>query len=255
VPGGVFITGASSGIGAALAAHYAATGATLGLVARRADALSALAGRLATTTTTYAVDVADHAAMRDAAADFIARHGVPGIVIANAGVSAGTLGAEPDDLPVLERILRTNVVGLAATLAPFVAPMRERGGGILAGIASVAGFRGVPGSGAYSGSKAAAIAWLESLRIELAGSGVAVVTVCPGFIDTPMTRVNRYRMPFLLAADEAARRIARAIEARRSFVVVPWQMALVGRAMRLLPNALFDAFAARAGRKPRGLPL
>ena len=255
MPGGVIITGASSGIGAALAAHYAATGATLGLVARRADALSALAGRLATTTTAYAVDVADHAAMRDAAADFIARHGVPGIVIANAGVSAGTLGAEPDDLPVLERILRTNVVGLAATLAPFVAPMRERGGGILAGIASVAGFRGVPGSGAYSGSKAAAIAWLESLRIELAGSGVAVVTVCPGFIDTPMTRVNRYRMPFLLAADEAARRIARAIEARRSFVVVPWQMALVGRAMRLLPNALFDAFAARAGRKPRGLPL
>ena len=255
MPGGVFITGASSGIGAALAAHYAATGATLGLVARRADTLSALAGRLATTTATYAADVADHAAMREAAADFIARYGVPGIVVANAGVSAGTLGSEPEDLPVLERMLRTNVVGLAATLAPFVAPMRERGGGILAGIASVAGFRGLPGAGAYSGSKAAAIAWLESLRVELAGSGVAVVTVCPGYIDTPMTRVNRYRMPFLLDADEGARRIARAMEARRSFVVIPWQMALAGRVWRALPNCLYDALAARGPRKPRNLPL
>ena len=193
--------------------------------------------------------------MRAAADDFVARHGVPDIVIANAGISVGTLGEATEDLPAVERVLRTNVLGLAATLAPFVAPMRERGSGILAGIASVAGFRGLPGAGAYSASKAAAINWLESLRVELAGSGVAVVTVCPGYIDTPMTRVNRYRMPFLLGADDAARRIARAIEARRSFVVVPWQMSLVGHAMRLLPNALYDALAARAGRKPRNLPL
>jgi short-subunit dehydrogenase len=255
MPGGVFITGASSGIGAALAAHYAGTGATLGLVARRADALAALAGRLATTTATYAADVADHAAMRAAASDFIARHGVPDIVVANAGVSVGTLGSEPEDLPAVERVLRTNVVGLAATLAPFVAPMRERGSGILAGIASVAGFRGLPGAGAYSASKAAAITWLESLRVELAGSGVAVVTVCPGYIDTSMTRVNRHRMPFLLGADDGARRIARAIEARRSFAVVPWQMSVVGRALRVLPNWLYDALASRGPRKPRNLPL
>jgi NAD(P)-dependent dehydrogenase (short-subunit alcohol dehydrogenase family) len=123
--------------------------------------------------------------------DFMARHGVPDVVIANAGVSAGTSGGEGEDLAVLERILRTNVVGLAASLQPFVAPMRARGAGILAGIASVAGFRGLPGAGAYSASKAAAIAWLESLRVELTGSGVAVVTLCPGYIDTPMTRVNR----------------------------------------------------------------
>ncbi len=255
MPGGVFITGASSGIGAALASHYARGGATLGLVARRADALAALAAGLETTTATYAADVADAPAMRAAADDFIARHGVPAIVIANAGVSAGTLGGEPGDLPAVERILRINVVGLAATLAPFVAPMHERRGGILAGIASVAGFRGLPGAGAYSASKAAAISWLESLRVELRGSGVAVVTVCPGYIDTPMTRVNSYRMPFLLPADEAARRIARVIESRRSFAVVPWQMALAGRVLRVLPNALFDALAARGGRKPRGLPL
>jgi NAD(P)-dependent dehydrogenase (short-subunit alcohol dehydrogenase family) len=193
--------------------------------------------------------------MRSAAEDFIARHGVPDIVVANAGISVGTHGGEAEDVPVLERVLLTNVVGLAATLQPFVAPMRARGEGILAGIASVAGFRGLPGAGAYSASKAAAIAWLESLRVELAGSGVAVVTVCPGYIDTPMTRINRYRMPFLLSAEEGARRVARAIDARRSLAVVPWQMAVAGGLMRRLPNGIYDRLAKRGPRKPRKLPL
>jgi short-subunit dehydrogenase len=190
-----------------------------------------------------------------AAADFVARHGVPDIVIANAGVSAGTAGGEAEDLAVLERILRTNVVGLAASLQPFVAPMCARGAGVLAGIASIAGFRGLPGAGAYSASKAAAIAWLESLRVELAGSGVAVVTICPGYVDTPMTRVNRYAMPFLLSAGAAARRMARAIDAHRSWVVVPWQMAFAGWLMRRLPNWLYDHAVRRAPRKRRKLPL
>jgi len=251
----VFLTGASSGIGAALAARYAGEGATIGLVARRADALRGIAAGLATTVETYAADVGDFPAMGEIAREFITRHGVPDVVIANAGISVGTLGAEPEDLPAVERVLRTNVLGLAATLTPFVAPMRVRGSGVLAGIASVAGFRGLPGAGAYSASKAAAIAWLESLRVELRGSGVAVVTVCPGYVDTPMTRVNRYRMPFLLPADEAARRIARAIDARRSFAVVPWQMAIAGRVWRALPAWLYDALAARGPRKPRNLPL
>ena len=249
----VFITGASSGVGAALAAHYAREGATLGLVARRADTLQAVAARLPSPTATYAADAGDRMAMRGAAEDFVARHGVPDIVIANAGISVGTSGGEQTDLPVLEEVLRTNVAGLAATLTPFVAPMRSRASGVLAGIASVAGFRGLPGAGAYSASKAAAIAWLESLRVELHGSGVAVVTVCPGYIDTPMTRGNAYRMPFLLAADDAARRIARVIEGRRSFAVVPWQMAVVGYVLRGLPNWLYDALGARAPRKARRL--
>jgi len=247
----VFITGASSGIGAALAAHYAREGAILGLVARRSDALQAVAARLSSRTATYAADAGDRVAMRAAAEDFVARHSVPDIVIANAGISVGTSGGEQSDLPVLEELLRTNVAGLAATLTPFVAPMLSRGSGVLAGIASVAGFRGLPGAGAYSASKAAAIAWLESLRVELHGSGVAVVTVCPGYIDTPMTRGNAYRMPFLLAPDEAARRIARVIEARRSFAVVPWQMAIVGYVLRRLPNWLYDAFGGRSPRKAR----
>lgn len=227
----------------------------LGLLARRKDALDALARTLGVPCATYAADVGDVSAVQADAEDFMARHGVPDVVIANAGVSAGTSGGEAEDLAVLERILRTNVVGLAASLQPFVAPMRARGAGILAGIASVAGFRGLPGAGAYSASKAAAIAWLESLRVELTGSGVAVVTLCPGYIDTPMTRVNRHPMPFLLPPDEGARRMARAIDARRSWVVVPWQMAIVGGLMRCMPNWLYDRALKRAPRKPRKLPL
>jgi short-subunit dehydrogenase len=227
----------------------------LGLLARRKDALDELAGTLGVPSATYDADVADAPALRAAAEDFIARHGLPDVVIANAGISVGTSGAEAEDVAVLERVLRTNVVGLAATFQPFVAPMRARGTGTLAGIASVAGFRGLPGAGSYSASKAGAIAWLESLRVELAGTGVAVVTVCPGYIDTPMTRVNRHPMPFLLSSEDGARRIARAIDSRRSLTVVPWSMAIVGWLMRRLPNPLYDALARRAPRKPRKLPL
>jgi len=251
----VVITGASSGLGAALAAHYAARGAQLGLVARRADVLATVAGRLPGTPATYVADVADARAMAAAAGDFMARFGVPDIVIANAGVSVGTLTEHAEDTEVFHRVVRTNVVGLAATFQAFVAPMREAGRGRLVGIASVAGMRGLPGAGAYSASKAAAITYLEALRIELRASGVRVVTVCPGYIATPMTAVNRYRMPFILPADVAARRIARVIDGGRRYAVVPWQMAVVARVMRLLPNALYDRLFTRAGRKPRGLDL
>jgi short-subunit dehydrogenase len=140
---------------------------------------------------------------------------------------------------------------MAASLAAFAPAMRQAGRGTLACIASVASFRGLAGNGAYSASKAAARTWCESLRTELYGSGVSVVCVCPGYIDTPLTRVNRFRMPFLLSADEAAPRIARAIAARRRVVVIPWQMALVSVALRLMPGWLYDYFASRAPRKPR----
>lgn len=251
----VFLTGASSGIGAALARHYAAQGAVLGLAARRADALAELAATLPGTTACYPLDVADAKALAAAAADFISRFGAPDIVIANAGVSVGTLTEHAEDIEVFGRVMQTNVVGLAATFHPFVAPMREARRGRLAGIASVAGMRGIPGAGAYSASKAAAITYLEALRVELRSSGVKVVTVCPGYVATPMTAVNKYRMPFILPADVAARRIARVIDQGRGYAVVPWQMALVARAMRLLPNAAYDRLFKRAGRKPRGLKL
>lgn len=254
----VFITGASTGIGAALARHYArAAGADseLGLFARRRDLLENLARDLPGRTALYASDIADTSALIAAAQDYLSRFGTPDLVIANAGISVGTHGDEIEDVEKLRRMLDVNVSGLAATLAAFAPAMRAAGKGTLCGIASVAGFRGIPGAGAYSSSKAAAIAWLEALRIELAASGVSVVTICPGYIDTPMTRVNKYPMPFLISAEDAAARFARAIEAKRRLAVIPWQMAIVSKLLRAMPGWLYDRLAARAPRKPRDLPL
>jgi short-subunit dehydrogenase len=199
--------------------------------------------------------VADADATRAAARDFIERFGPPDLVIANAGIGIGTQGDDLADIEKLRRVLDVNVTGMAATLAAFAPAMRKAGRGTLAGIASVASFRGIPGNGAYCASKAAARSWLESMRVELRGSGVSVVCVCPGYIDTPMTRVNRFRMPFIIDADKAARVIARAIAARRRVAVIPWQMAIVSVLMRAMPGWLFDRLAAQAPRKPRDLPL
>jgi len=254
----VFITGASSGIGAALARQYAAQGALLGLVARRRPALEELAAALpqAQRHRVYALDVTDHAALAAAAADFIAAHGGIDVVIANAGISHGTLTAEAADLPVFERIVATNVCATVATFAPFIAAMRTQAAAgardcRLVGIGSVAGIRGLPGAGAYSASKAAVIAYCESLRVELRGSGIRVVTIAPGYIDTPMTRGNPYPMPFLMPAGTFARRAAAAIAAGVSYRVIPWQMGVVAKLLRLLPNWLYDQAFARAPHKPR----
>ena len=248
----VFITGASSGLGTALVRHYSALGANIGLFARRRDALAAiLAGLPADRASMYSGDVRDAAALGRAAGDFIARFGAPDIVIANAGVSLGAVTAHPEDLPTFRTVLDTNVVGMIHTFSPFLASMKAAGRGTLVGIASVAGFRGLAGSGAYSASKAAAITYLESLRLEQRGTGIAVITVCPGYIATPMTETNPYGMPFLLDADKAARLIARAIDRRKRFYVLPWQMAIVGRLLRALPRPIYDAIFARAPRKTR----
>jgi short-subunit dehydrogenase len=248
----VFITGGSSGIGAALARHYAARSANIGLFARRADALAAVAkdvppGRCAT----YAGDVRDPDALDRAAREFITRFGPPTAVIANAGVSLGALTEQAEDLSVFRTVIETNVLGVVNTFAPFVGVMQAAGRGTLVGIASVAGFRGLAGSGAYSASKAAAITYLESLRLELKDSGVAVVTICPGYIATPMTATNPYPMPFLLDPDKAARLIARAIERRKRFYVLPWQMAIIGFVLRRLPRPVYDAAFAHAPRRTR----
>ena len=249
----VFITGASSGIGSALAAHYARIGAVLGLCARRLEPTQALLESLRAAGACYRVDVTDAPSLQGAAADFIRRFGAPDIVIANAGIGAGTLTENPEDLQVFRKIMETNVLGMVATFQPFLEAMRARASGTLVGIASVAGFRGLPGGGAYSASKSAAITYLESLRVELHGSGVFVVTICPGYIRTPMTAANRYRMPFLIDADDAAARMARVIAAKRRFAVVPWRMALVAVVLRKLPRWLFDRLFANAPRKARGL--
>ena len=250
----VIITGASSGIGRALALEYARRGATLGLIARREEMLAQLAASLPVRVHIYAVDVTDAHALAAAAADFTARAGCPDIVIANAGVSVGTLTGFSEDNAVFEEVIRVNLTGMMLTFQPFVEAMKRQHNGVLVGIASVAGFRGLPGAAAYSASKAAAISYLESLRVELHASGISVVTICPGYVATPLTAKNPYRMPFLLDPAAAASKIAAAIAARKRFYVLPWQMALVGWVLRRLPRPLYDWLFANAPHKPRRPP-
>ena len=253
----VFLTGASSGLGAALARRCAADGASaIGLYARRADHLRQLESSLAPTVcSVYAGDVRDASSLRMAARDFLARHGAPDVVIANAGMSIGTLTAHEDDNEAFRTVLDTNVLGMVHTFQPFLSAVVAEKRGKLVGVASVAGFRGLPGSGAYSASKAAAISYLESLRVELRGTGVEVITLCPGYIATPMTEKNPYPMPFLISADDAARLAARAIARGRRFYVFPWQMAWIGRLLQAMPRPVYDLAFARAPRKPRAGPL
>ena len=254
----VFITGASSGIGAALAQRYAAQGAALGLVARRQALLEQLQASLPHSQRhrLYALDVTDHAALAAAAADFIAAHGGADVVIANAGISKGTLTEHAEDLAVFERIIATNLTATVATFAPFIGSMKRQAQAgsracRLVGIASVAGIRGLPGAEAYSASKAALISYCESLRLELKGSGIRVVTIAPGYIDTPMTQANSYPMPFLMPVEKFAAQAVAAIDAGASYRVIPWQMGIVAKLLRLLPNGVYDFAFAKAPRKGR----
>ena len=249
-----FITGASSGIGQALAARFHDAGWRLALVARRTQAIESWASARqvgADRYQIYSADVAETASIVAAGAQCIARQGLPDVVIANAGISIGIDTAERADLDVLAQTFATNNVGLAATFHPFVAAMAARGNGRLVGIGSVAAIRGLPGHGGYCASKAGVVAYCESLRGELRASGVKVVTLCPGYVDTPLTQGNRYGMPFMLRAEEFAERAFRAIEAGTSYRVIPWQMGVVAKLMRLIPNALFDRAVQGRGRKKR----
>jgi short-subunit dehydrogenase len=250
----VFITGASSGIGQALALRYYQAGWRLALVARRAGEIERWAREQALEPERYAVygaDVSDIDAIVAAGQACIAAQGLPDVVVANAGISAGVDTAVRGDLDVLARTFATNNIGLAATFHPFVAPMVARGSGRLVGMASVAGIRGLPGHAAYCSSKAAVIGYCESLRGELRASGVRVVTICPGYVDTPLTRRNRYGMPFLMKASDFAERAFRVIESGASYRVIPWQMGVVAKLLRLLPDPLFDRLLVGRPRKHR----
>ena len=213
--------------------------------------MRALASSAGTPVSVYPADVRDPIAMRQAAADFVSTHGVPQIVIANAGVSIGTDLAHEEDLAVFAEVMDVNLAGIVNTFQPFVKPMIAAREGALVGIASVAGYRGLPGAA-------------RLLRVESGGdlvpgkpargarrSGIRVVTICPGYIETEMTAGNPYRMPFMMSAESAAAKICSVIERRRGFAVIPWQMALVAKLLRLLPNAAFDRMFAGAPRKPR----
>ena len=248
----VFITGASSGLGEALARYYAAAGHTLGLVARRGDRIRQLAQDLPGEHRTYVLDVRDREALHEAARDFLVRTGGHvDIVIASAGISAGTLTEQEDDFEVFKAIFDTNVLATVSTFEPFISGMVAKRQGALVGIASVAGVRGLPGAGAYSASKSAVATYCESLRLELIPHGVNVVTIAPGYIRTEMTAKNPYKMPFLMDADRFASRAAEAIKQKKSYCVIPWQMEWVAKIMRILPNWLYDRLAVNAPRKPR----
>ena len=250
----VFITGASSGIGQALARRYYDAGYRLALSARRTAEVEAWAGVngiSASRFQVYGADVSSVDSIVAAGQACIAAQGLPDVVIANAGISIGMDTAHREDLAVMAQTFATNNTGVAATFHPFVAAMAARGSGTLVGIGSVAGIRGLPGHGAYCASKAALIAYCESLRGELRPTGVQVVTICPGYIDTPLTRQNRYAMPFLMRADDFANRAFVAISAGRSYQVIPWQMGLVAKLLRLLPNAAFDRALSGRARKQR----
>ena len=251
-----FITGASSGIGQALAARFHAAGYDLALIARRTVEIEAWAVKRKIDSERcqiYSADMTQIDSIVAAGGACLKRQGVPDVVIASAGISIGIDTAERGDLDVFTRLLAINNVGMAATFHPFVQAMRARGSGRLVGIGSVAAIRGLPGHGAYCASKAGVVAYCESLRAELHGSGVKVVTISPGYIDTPLTRGNRYRMPFLMQPDDFADKAFHAIEAGTSYRVIPWQMGVAAKVLRVLPNALFDRVVQGRGRKRRAV--
>lgn len=254
MPSLVFITGASSGIGQALAGKFYAEGYSLALVARRTQEIvqwAAQEGLAVDRFRVYQADVSDIDSIVSAGQACIAQQGLPDVVVANAGISIGMDTAVRGDLDVMVQTFATNNVGLAATFHPFVEAMCQRGSGTLVGIGSVAGIRGLPGHGAYCASKAAVISYCESLRGELRSASVRVVTVCPGYIDTPLTRKNRYAMPFLMRPGDFAARAYASIVKGASYKVIPWQMGWVAKALRGLPNGLFDKILAGRPRKRR----
>jgi short-subunit dehydrogenase len=252
----VFITGASSGIGQALALRYHQAGYSLALVARRVNELESWAkeqGLCLTSYQIYSADVADIDSIVAAGHACLNQQGLPDVVIANAGISLGIDTAIREDIDTVARIFATNMVGATATFQPFISAMMARGHGQLVGIASVAGIRGLPGHGAYCASKAALISYCESLRGEMRGTGVKVVTLCPGYIDTPLTQNNKYPMPFLMRPEAFAEQAFKAIGHGASYRVIPWQMGLIAKLLRLLPNALFDKLLAGQPRKHRSV--
>jgi short-subunit dehydrogenase len=270
----IFITGASSGLGRAIAHEYAARYSKLfaaksatsennasasrmviGLAGRRLNTLELLAAELqkqyGVTCAVYALDVRDATALNTAAENFIAQFGAPNIVIANAGVSRGTLTEFKDDIKAIQAIFDINVMGTVNTFHPFIAAMKAAKQGQLVGVASVAGIRGIPGSGAYSASKAAVISYCESLRTEMQHFNISVSTIAPGYVRTPMTELNQYKMPFLLDADVFAERFVNAVDRKVRFKIIPWQMGIIARIMRLIPPRLWDFLMKKTPHKKR----
>lgn len=236
------ITGASSGIGWALAHALAAEGCKVGLVARRREQLAALAGEIESRGGTTAIAAADVAVREEAVAairEVGARLGPVDLLVANAGVGAPTTVA-PFNVGDVEKMFRVNVLGVVYSLEAVLPQMLERRRGHLAAISSLAAYWGLPGESGYTSSKAAVNVFMEGLRVQLRSKGIAVTTICPGFVKTPMTEVNEFKMPWLLTADQAAHRIVRALKWKRKVYNFPWQMTLFMKFARWAPDWLVE---------------
>jgi short-subunit dehydrogenase len=238
------ITGASSGIGQALARRLAAEGCKVGLVARRRELLSDLAQEIEKTGVPVTFETAD-VSQREQAVEAIRKVAAPlgpvDLLIANAGVGAPTI-VEPFNVGDIEKMFRVNVLGVVYSLEAVLPQMLQRRRGHLAAVSSLAAYKGLPGESGYTASKAALNVFMEGLRVQLRGKGIAVTTICPGFVLTPMTEVNEFKMPWLLTADEAARRILRALKRKRKVYNFPWQMGLFMRCARWAPDWLVERF-------------
>jgi short-subunit dehydrogenase len=243
----VFITGASSGIGQALAVELGRRGARLGLLARRAETLRKIAADVEEAggqALALPGDVKDAEAVRAAADQLRERFGRIDVLIANAGVGATTDASQLRASEVAD-VINVNVIGAVNSVTSVVPEMIARGQGHLVAISSLAAYRGLPKSGAYCASKAAVSAFFESLRLDLRGTGVIVTIIHPGFIKTPLTAGRHAQMPFLMELDDATRKIIRAIESRRKSYAFPWQLASIVRLGMILPNALYDRIAIK----------
>jgi short-subunit dehydrogenase len=246
------VTGASSGIGWALAKVLAAQGCKVGLIARRKNRLEQLAGEIAKasgTAATATADVGDRGQVVAAIRDLAARLGPIDLLIANAGVGAPTT-LEPFNVPDIEAQLRVNTLGVVYAIEAVLPDMLRRGQGHLAAVSSLAAYTGLPGESGYCASKAAVNTFLDGLRIQLRDRGIAVTTICPGFVKTPMTAVNDFHMPFVLEADEAARRIVRALGRRRKVFNFPWQTAWLMKLTRWVPDWLMARVMRRYNEAP-----
>jgi short-subunit dehydrogenase len=231
------ITGASSGIGWALAKELASQGCKVGLIARRKDKLDALVAEIREgggTAVAAPADVGDRHQTLEALRATV-QLGPVDLLIANAGVGVPTI-LDPLNVAATEKMFRVNVLGTVYAIEAVLPDMLKRGTGHLAAVSSLAAYKGLPGESAYCASKAAINSYMEGLRIQLRSRHIAVTTICPGFVRTPMTAINKFKMPWLLEPEEAARRIVRALGRRRKVYNFPWQMSLVMKATRWLPD-------------------
>ncbi|GAC1438560.1 MAG: SDR family oxidoreductase [Thermoanaerobaculia bacterium] len=243
------ITGASAGIGAALALELARRGWSLALVARRAGLLEALRSSLGTRSVAIACDVTDAGAVAQAVRRAEEELGGPfDLAVANAGVSIPG-HATKFRLDDVKSTIDVNVMGMMNLFSAVIPSMVERRTGRFAGVASIAGLRGLPTGAAYSASKAAMQAFLEASRIELAPFGVGVTIVNPGFVATAMTEKNKFRMPFLMQAGPAAKVIADALDRGKTVIEFPRAMSVMMRAMRHLPDVLYDRITGPYARR------